>query len=80
MCNCVIEYVPRKEFRNGKHARWTKRKILRLIKAMEKQWKKFKNRPSHKNQMRYRKKRDEVSNEMAKVKLDFELKMAENII
>ena len=38
-----------------------------------------KNRPSHENQIRYKKKRNEVCNEIRKAKSDFEFKMAENI-
>jgi hypothetical protein len=91
--NCVEKYVPRKVFRERKYARcmkrkvfrerkyarWMKRKIVKLIKSRDKQWKKFKDRPSHENQMRYKKKRNEVCNEIRKAKSEFELKMAENI-
>jgi ribonucleases P/MRP protein subunit RPP40 len=76
---CIRTYVPRKEFRKRKYARWMKRKILRLVKLKEKQWKKFKERPSHENQLRYKKTRNEVCNEIRKAKADFEGKIAERI-
>ena len=76
---CVEKYVLKKSFKRRKHARWMKRKILRLIKSREKQWQKCKERPSHENQIRYKKKRNEVCNEIRKAKANFELKMSENI-
>ena len=76
---CIPMYVPRKEFRKRKYARWMKTKILRLIKSKEKKWKKYKERPCHENQLRYKKTRNEVCNEIRKAKADFERKIAEKI-
>jgi hypothetical protein len=58
--------VPIKGFRKRKYARWMKRKILKLIKAKEKQWKRFKDRPSHENQMRYKRQKNEEMKYVAK--------------
>ena len=79
LAKCVEKYVPKKSFKRRKHARWMKKKILKLIKSREKQWQKCKERPSHENQIIYKKKRNEVCNEIRKAKANFELKMSENI-
>jgi hypothetical protein len=79
MNECMKKYVPKRGGRKRKYARWMKWKILRLIKAKEKQWKQFRDRPSRENQMSYKKKRNEVCSEVRKAKLDFELKLSEKI-
>jgi hypothetical protein len=79
MLNCMKKYVPRKQHRTRKCARWMKRKILKLIKGRERQWKRFKEKPSHENQSSYRRMRNDVCREIRKAKSDFEVKMADNI-
>ena len=79
MNECIRMFVPKKEFRKRKYASCMKRKILRLFKLKEKQWKKFKERQSHENQLRYEKSRNEVWNEIREAKADFERKIADNI-
>jgi hypothetical protein len=74
LAKCVEKYVPKKSFKRRKHARWMKKKILKLIKSREKQWQKCKVRPSHENQIIYKKKRNEVCNEIRKAKANFELR------
>jgi hypothetical protein len=79
MRECMKRYVPTRGGRKRKYPRWMNRKILRLIKAKEKQWKKFKNRPSHENQRRYKRTRNKVCSEIREAKLYFELKLSEQI-
>jgi hypothetical protein len=79
MNKCIMKYVPKKLVRKRKYALWMKRKILKSILVKEKLWKKFKERPSHENQRRYKKKRNGVCNEIRRAKADFEQKIAERI-
>ena len=79
MNKCIMKYVPKKLVRKRKYALWMKRKILKSIIVKERLWKKFKERPSHENQMRYKKQRNDVCNEIRRAKADFEQKIAERI-
>jgi hypothetical protein len=60
------KYVPTGGERKRKYARWMKRRVLKLINAKEKQWKKCKDRLSYENQVRYKKKRSNLCSEVKK--------------
>ena len=56
-----------------------KERVKKLINGRNKAWKKFRDRPSYENQIRYKKLRNEVTKEIRETKESFENKLAENI-
>jgi len=73
------ELVPKKDARNNKQPPWMKIRVRKLIKARNKAWKKYRDRPSYENQIRYKRKRNEVTKEIREAKEIFEYKLAGNI-
>jgi hypothetical protein len=77
--DCVEKYVQRKEFEKKEAYQMDGEKHFKINKIRWKRWQQCIEKPSHENQMRYKKKRNEVLNEIRKAKLNFELRLSENI-
>ena len=79
LIKCRREYVPKRKIKRRKFPFWMKGHIVRMIKAKNKMWKRFKERPSYENQRNYNEMRNKVTFEIRQAKSNFELKLAENI-
>ncbi len=79
LLKCMNNLVPKINCRNKKRPIWMKRKVSKMIKARNRAWTRFRDRPSYENQIKYKEKRNIVTNEIRKAKSDFEIKLAENI-
>ena len=79
LLRCMDELVPKKEARSNKQPHWMRKRVRKLIKERNKAWKKYRERSSYVNQIRYKRKRNEVTSEIREAKESFEYKLAENI-
>jgi hypothetical protein len=79
LLRCMDELVPKKEARSNKQPPWMRKRVRKLINGRNKAWKKFRERPSYENQIRYKRKRNDVTREIREAKESFEYKLAENI-
>lgn len=79
LLRCMHELVPKKEEKNKKQPLWMNKRIKKLIKGRNRASRNFKDRPSYVNQMKYKKRRNEVCNEIKEAKKSIEYRLASNI-
>ena len=79
MLESVRRWVPKGIGKTRKYPFWMKSRIRKMIKARDRAWKRYCEKPSYENHQTYKIRRNGVTKEIRRAKRDFEIKIAENI-